>query len=81
MITNENVISLRLVVAGQDVRTVRMVEGTTLGQLLQNHTDRDGRTLSPSSGQFFVNGASINEDYEFVDDNQMLIVVGAVYNG
>lgn len=77
-------LEVRLVAAGQSVRMIYVEPGTTLNEIISEYRDSKGRGLSAEdegSMEYFVNGASVARDYEFVDDNQMLVVVGAVYNG
>lgn len=79
----QQVLTVRLIAAGQAIREVDVTRGTTVRELIDGYRDKSGRMLVPESNmlEFFVNGASVDEDYEFDDDNQMLIIVGAVYNG
>lgn len=78
-----NALSLRLVAAGRDIQTVYISPGTSLGNIVAEYRDENGQSLTSKDGtmEYFVNGASVNLDYTFEDDNQMLIVVGAVFNG
>ncbi len=80
--TNESSIAVRVVAAGRSLETIYVQPGTSLGDIVANYRDDQGRNLT-SEGQmeYFVNGASVDKSYVFTDENQMLIVVGAVFNG
>lgn len=81
--TQTQVINVRLAVGGVGLHNVKVTLGTTVQELIEQY-ESDGRRLEPAEGQtmdIFVNGATVDESYELVDDNVMVILVGAIFNG